>query len=49
MTDDRRNFIAGGSFFFTTNLAEWHAIRRKAMGFAKGSTHPGSDEPQGVP
>jgi putative transposase len=24
MTDYRRNFVAGGSFFFTVNLAERH-------------------------
>ena len=35
MTGHRRNFIAGGSFFFTVNLAERHSMRGKAMGFAR--------------
>jgi hypothetical protein len=30
-----RLFIAGGSFFFTVNLAKRHLTRSKAMGFAR--------------
>jgi Xaa-Pro dipeptidase len=34
-TDNRRNFIAGGSLFFTVNLAERHPMHSKATGFAR--------------
>jgi len=27
MTGYRSNFLAGGSFFFTVNLADWHLRR----------------------
>ncbi len=46
MTDYRRNFIAGGSFFFTVNLAERRLrlltqhVDELRDGFRKGSTHP---------
>jgi hypothetical protein len=41
MTDYRRNFIAGGSFFFTVNLAE---RRRKCHKNAGRSATALSDE-----
>jgi REP-associated tyrosine transposase len=52
MTGYRGNFLAGGSFFFTVNLAErrlrlltdhivaLRAAFRNVHGFRKGSTHP---------
>ena len=46
MTDYRRNFITGGSFFFTVNLAERRLrlltqhVDELRDGFRKGSTHP---------
>lgn len=40
MTDYRHNFIAGGNFFFTVNLAERSPMRSRAMGFARARRIP---------
>jgi REP-associated tyrosine transposase len=42
MTNYRRNFVSGGSYFFTVNLADrrLQIADSEFDGFCKGSTHP---------